>query len=182
MGAIFVIIAFLIFALIELQFFPKKCLNFIVLTMFFSAPASILLTFSALWQTSTGLPNDVSAAESSDFVEERAKEIRLKINSMTDEIESEKDKIDNALHALVKNVEEKSNEVLVLQNEHTKLLEDIEFYKSLSSLSEEQTKAVVENLNKGKHKDRAFGFVLGVISSLLATFITHVYNSRKLKE
>lgn len=58
-----------------------------------------------------------------------------------------------------------------VRKEQIKLEREINFLRNIAGITKEQAESVMKIINKNKYMDYIFGFIFGIISSLLSTFI-----------
>lgn len=85
----------------------------------------------------------------------------------------EKDKISFLLKELSKDIQTKKEDFESLKIREDELLKQIEYYKQISSINEKQADALIKSVKGNKLLDLGVAFLMGVISSILATILTN---------
>lgn len=129
-------------------------------------PVIVLPLFStsrATMISSTGQALDVS------FVGKSTKHMEDSIASAIRDIEHEQANIKEAASTLSREIELKNQLIRQLENERSALLTQIQQQQALAALTKDQAEAVRDSLSRGKYVDYFIGFVIGVISSIVAS-------------
>ena len=96
--------------------------------------------------------------------------VKNNFNSIGNVIQNESKNIDKLFVSIKKEIEEKNLELIKIKQREEKLLEKIEYYQELASLSEKQVIAVNKALNKDKNIDLMVSFLVGFLASLFVSF------------
>lgn len=98
------------------------------------------------------------------------------LDNLEKQVGIESKNINSLRTVLVKDIENKNEQLKNTQIELERLSKEVEHYKTLASLSEEQTQAVIRALNSSKYFDYLAGFIIGLIISgtffLIQTFVS----------
>ncbi len=100
-------------------------------------------------------------------IELSIEKIKSKFAEVDRLIKNESSNIDQLFVELIQELNLKNETLKRMQDRELQLLQRIEYFEDLSSLSEEQTKAIVQALDRNKNYDLAISFVIGFCSSLL---------------
>lgn len=65
------------------------------------------------------------------------------------------------------NIEQKNKDIDRMNKERTLILQELDQYKRLSSITKEQADIIYEALQRGKYLDYIIGFVLGLVSTIV---------------
>lgn len=111
--------------------------------------------------TSAHIPSEISAES---FTKSFSR-IRYVLSDIERKISKETTNIDNSIIALTKEIDARNEQLLALRAEQSRLSQQVEYYRELASLTEEQTQAVIQALQRGKYIDYIIGFIIGLLSS-----------------
>jgi hypothetical protein len=108
------------------------------------------------------------------FVEKSLESMRSSMDSTMSSIETEKKNMSAAIEKLSAGLTQRNRQLREINEKHRQLQQEVEQYKALANLTEEQADAVSAALHRGKYLDYLVGFVLGVASSATATFVSRL--------
>jgi len=111
--------------------------------------------------TSAHIPSEISTES---FTKSFSR-IRYVLSDIERKISKETTNIDNSIIALIKEINARNEQLRALHGEQSRLSEQVEYYRKLASLTEEQTQAVIQALQRGKYTDYIIGFIIGLLSS-----------------
>jgi hypothetical protein len=108
------------------------------------------------------------------FVEKSLDTMRSSMDSTMSSIEAEKKNMSAAIEKLSAGLTQRNRQLGEINEKHRRLQQEVEQYKALANLTEAQAAAVIAALERGKYLEYLVGFVLGVASSITATFVSRV--------
>jgi len=123
------------------------------------------------------VPIVTNLARIKDSIEELEKQLMIESQS-----------IDTLSDAVVEELERHSNELEDLKKEQAEVMTQLEYYKSLTSLTEDQTQSVVSALNRSRYVDYLVGFGIGILTGGFFIVLQNYYfrkyfrNSKSSKE
>ena len=85
-------------------------------------------------------------------------------------IETERRAVKTAIDQLLVNLRQRNERLRELSVQQQQLVREVEKYRALATLSEEQVSAVIAALARGKYVDYVIGFLLGLASSAIVKF------------
>jgi len=106
--------------------------------------------------------------------------VKDKFNEIEDLIEKESNNIDHIFSEISDELQSKNESLNQMQLREQELIRQIEYYKNLSSLSKEQTNAVVKALSQNNTLNYIISFILGILSSGIVWFLTRIKFTRKI--
>jgi len=106
-----------------------------------------------------------------DLLKKSFKKISDKYEEIDLAISSETENIKREIELTLKKVEEKNEEIKLLKKRESDLISQVKYYKNLSSLTKEQSDAVVQALERNKSFDYLIGGVVGFIASFFVALI-----------
>ena len=108
-------------------------------------------------------------------IENSFNDISNTMSELESKVKNEVQEIDILSQNILKQIEDKKEELLATQIRQENLEKEVEYFKRLSKLSEEDAKAVIsvlkENQDKGKYIEYLLGFVIGIIGSVIANIL-----------
>ena len=115
------------------------------------------------------LPPQASPEISTQAITETFSRIEDGLSEIERDIALESENIDQSIENLTKDIETRNTELRALVEEQSRMAEEVKISRALADLTEEQGKAVVNALNRGKTADKfldyGVGFLLGLLSS-----------------
>jgi len=87
-------------------------------------------------------------------------------------IEQHSAQVDSSFNKIIEEVETKNNELAAIEKEVQKVKSDLQYYHSLSTLSQEQSQAIIDTMNRNKWVDYLVGLISGIISSLIVYYFS----------
>jgi hypothetical protein len=113
------------------------------------------------------------------FFKHSADQIQHSMSRAITDIQSEQSRLGLATQRLLSVVAEQNAAIAHLQNERARLIKQVEYQSALASLTKAQADAVMQALTRGKYVDYFLGFIIGVASSLTATFGSRLFRKRR---
>lgn len=163
---------FLIFPIVDKTTDFPKVFNVLQFVLAFLPVLILLITLPTMYISYSGKNSKTEISLISTFeIEESFSNIQQSFKDIDLVITKETNNIDDLLGLLKTSIEEKNNQLIELNKQQEEMLKQIEYYKELSKISEKQSKALVQALNKDKYTEYAIGLFLGLISSFLASMI-----------
>ena len=111
------------------------------------------------------------------FVSESIEQIQSSIGRTIQDMQQEQQKVDAATKILLEQIDRQNATIRGLHTQRANLSKQIEYQRALVSLSQDQVNAITDSLSRGKYWDYGIGFILGIISSVVATYGTQVLQS-----
>ncbi len=96
--------------------------------------------------------------------------IKSKFSELEAVLTKEGEKIREALATVTKEIDAQNAELNKLQREKEGMMAELEMYKNIVNLTEDQVNAVTNILGRGKYIDYTIGFLLGLLSSAIVAF------------
>jgi methyl-accepting chemotaxis protein len=112
------------------------------------------------------------------FIEKSVNSMKSSMDSTTSSIEAEKRNMAAAIEKLSAGLAQRNRQLKDMNERHQLLKQEVEQYKSLANLTGEQADAVRAALQNGKYLDYFVGFVLGIVSSITASFMSRLLHKR----
>mgnify|MGYP001806312546 CR=1 FL=1 len=94
-------------------------------------------------------------------------------------IETETFNINELIAKTKKQIEDKNQELVNLNEQQNKLKTQLEYYKRLTSINEEQAQALLVALNRNKFLEYIVGFGIGLLSSIAASYVYSILKKSK---
>jgi len=100
-----------------------------------------------------------------DFISESLSKIKDSFDAVELNVSEESKNIDKSINNLLNNIDNSNNELKRLKKEQMKLSSEIDQYKKLASVTEQQATAIRTMIRRGKYLDYIIGFFIGLTSS-----------------
>jgi hypothetical protein len=113
------------------------------------------------------------------LIEKSFSNIESSFKEIDEIIETETSYINELIIKTRTQIESKNSELKELNQQQIELQEQMEQYKQLSTISEEQAKALLVALNRNKYLEYLIGFGIGLLSSIAAAYIFTLFKKRK---
>lgn len=139
-----------------------------------AVPSAILPYFRS--GTAEGIA-EVPTGISTKPVIESVERMQEALANVEEQVSVESKNIDNLMRVLVQEIEAKNEQLTSTRMELERLSKEVEHYKTLASLSEEQAQAVVDALNRARYIDYFVGFISGLASSAVV-FVIQLFLKR----
>ncbi len=143
-----------------------------------AVPFAVIPTVRSLVDTEPAVVKDVSELDI-QFVKDSLSNIRDSLVVVSEAADLEGKKLDRSIQDLLSNLEKKNQEINTLSQEQRDLAREVDQYKALASLTEEQAKAVTDSLGRNKTLDNFIGFLLGLASSSIVYVVTRFAGSER---
>lgn len=159
------------FILVELYILKFKAAAGLVILLFvipfvsfiYAVPTAVIPYFrSAINLTSK--PIAISSEFNAESFTKRFSRMREALTDIEGKISLETKNIDHSITELTYEIEQRNKQLKDLRDQQASLEDQVEQYKKLASLTQEQTQAVIEVLRKGKYIDYTVGFIIGILS------------------
>lgn len=150
----------------------------IVLKAFVSFIPTILLIFLLIQNIGNDFNQTITTKNELKLIDIKTIEvsfnkIKEKYSSIERTVKEESKNIDDMVSKALVSINQTNKELEDLRKREIKLKNEIEYLKGLASISEEQSKVIVETLSKNKYLDYLVGGLLGFIASLAVAFIAN---------
>ena len=109
---------------------------------------------------------------------ENFNKIKELIKSTEDELISQSENIDKLVDELISEIERRNIELREINQERADVLTELEYYKTIASLTKEQSDAVYRALQRARYIDYIVGFAIGIFTSGFFFMIQHFYFRR----
>lgn len=117
-----------------------------------------------------------------ELLEYSIENVRGKFNEVDSLIENESKHIDRIFAELKNELEVKNKSLKEMQLREDELVKQTEYYKSLVSLTKDQTSAVVNTLNQNSIFELLASFIVGFISSLAVWLLSQMKTVKRIFE
>jgi len=144
----------------------------------------ISLIFFPLYFLNDKNTNPIDNTEIIDVteIETSIRNINNAIYEIEKSIQQESTEISTISEKILNQIKEKKKELENIQVEQKQLKEEIKYYKNLLNISKEDANilltAIQDKIIKRKYFEYFLGFIIGVLSSLIATFIVLAINKK----
>ncbi|WP_372643468.1 hypothetical protein [Ancylomarina sp.] len=141
-----------------------------------------LIGFILMGTNMLDLNNTKSDAINLDLIENSIDNVKMKFNEIDDIITNESHNINKIFSEIEKELDAKNQKLEDIQKRESNLIEQIEYYKNLSSLTEKQANSVVKTLTQDANKENIISFFIGFLASFLVWLITQMNFFKKIFE
>ena len=109
-----------------------------------------------------------------EFVRDCFSKIKGRLLAVEEGVKEERRAADRAIDALVSNLEKRNKELQLMRSEQEGLKEEIEQYKKLASVTQEQANAITEAIGRGLKRGRYFDYLIGFVIGLASTGVFYI--------
>ncbi len=153
---------------------PALLLLFPFIVLIVAIPVAILPQFGLGTTEAMAPPSEISTKpiiESFDRIKEA-------LQNAESQLSIESRNIDTLTAILIREIEVKNSQLRDIRTELQSVRKELEHYKELASLTEEQAQAVINAMRREKYVDYLVGFGIGIITGGMLFFIQRI-SSRK---
>lgn len=113
------------------------------------------------------------------FIRKSVDSIKRSLNASVDDIQREQSRIEAASQVLQAQVERQNVTIINLTRQRDSLVREVERERVLAALTTDQAESIRKSLNRGKYFDYIIGFILGILSSVVASLSVRLVESRR---
>lgn len=159
-------------------FVPLITFLMVTIVMFVSAIPIAVFPYYSEPIRSTTMPElkELSA----DPIIDNLSKIKRYLSDVELQLSEQSSNIDDLSTGLREFINEQNTELAEIFAEQEKVLAELDYYKSLASLSEEQSQAIIQALERNRYLDYVIGILIGLCTGGLFFLIQHFY-FRRLK-